>query len=154
MTRIVSTLNGYTPIQLGLLYKLGFCMESTIGVTRGRLHNFGICHGATGPQNSHLTQHITTPAEMDEWSRRLQRIIRLLPTPKHVNVARSTRDGFTPKEFRPYIEWDILTSIKKIFPGYSTVHYDPDLLGGASGWLWRHNPETGTHPGFQLLFSR
>ena len=152
MARIVKTLKGYTSKQLELLYKIGFCMESKIGVTSKRLHFFGICHGMTGPQSPHIVEHIPTTEEVDKQLLKLQEILSLLPKPRLVTVARSIRNGFTPRELFPYFEWDILTSVQKNFPGYHSVHYDSDLLGGPPGWLLRLNSEVSEHSGYRLLF--
>ena len=96
--------------------------------------NFTICHGATGPDNSLITQHIPTRREIEQQTLKLQKILTLLPKPKHVTVCRSFRDGYVPKDFFPQIERNILSSIKKVFPNFNSVHYDSHLLGGPQGW--------------------
>ena len=152
MAGVVKTLKGYTSKQLRLLYKIGFCMESKIGVTSKRLHNFGICHGITGPQKPHILEHIPNTEEMDQQFLKLHKILSLLPEPRLVTVTRSFRHGFTPRELFPYFEWDILTSVQQNSPGYNSVHYDPDLLGGPPGWLLRLNSDVSEYGGYRLLF--
>ena len=152
MAGVVKTLKGYGSKQLELLYKIGFCMESKIGVTSKRQHYFDICHGITWPQSPHIIEHIPTTVEVDKQLLKLQKILSLLPEPRLVTVARSFRNGFTPRELFPYFEWDILTTVQKNFPGYNSVLYDSDLLGGPLGWLLRLSSDVSEHSGYRLLF--
>ena len=138
---ILSTLKGLTSDQLLLLVRIGFCVDNSpvtfIPESQGGAPNITICHGATGPDNNLVTYHIPTRQKVERQTLKLQKILSLIPKPKHVTVCRSFRDGYVPKDFFPQIERNILSSIRKTFPSYTSVHYDTNLLGGSHGWSVR-----------------
>ena len=138
---ILSTLKDSTRDQLRLLIRVGFCVNNSpvtfISESKGGAPNITICHGATTPDNTLVFHHVPTRQEVEQQTLKLQKILSLIPKPKHVTVCRSFRDGYVPKDLFPQIERNILSSIRKAFPSYSSVHYDTNLLGGSRGWSAR-----------------
>ena len=137
----MSTLKDFTRDQLRLLIRIGFCVDNSpvtfIPESQGGAPNITICHGATTPDNTLVFYHVPTRQEVEKQTLNLQKILSLMPTPKHVTVCRSFRDGYVPKDLFPQIERNILSSIRKAFPNYNSVHYDTNLLGGSHGWSAR-----------------
>ena len=75
---------------------------------------------------------------------RSMKLFRLFHTvrfkPRVVSIARSVRDGYTPRGSFRRIERDLLYILRTVYPQISepTIIYDPNLLGGRHGWLNRH----------------
>ncbi len=140
---IVEVFQVLTKQQLNLLTQIGFCLSVSpvtyIIESPDSLPHFGVCYGNTGPENNLVTHHVPTASEIDSKLAVLQDIFRILPHPKHITVARSFRDGYTPKEHFSRIEDGILTAVRTVYPSFSIVHYDSNLLGGPMGWGKRNN---------------
>ena len=141
MKQIVEVFLAMDARQLKLLLKIGFCLTSSpttyIDESPSSTPQFMVCRGITGPDNHFITHHIPTPLEIEKQTLKLEKILTLLPKPKHVTVCRSFRDGYVPKDFFPQIERNVLKSVHNAFRSYKTVNYNPMLLGGPDGWFAR-----------------
>ena len=143
MTQVVEASLAMNAEQLRstLLLKVGFCLSFSpvtyIDESPSSMPHFQVCYGSTGSENHFITHHIPTRVEVEQQTLKLQKILSLIPKPKHVTVSRSFRDGYVPKDFFPQIERNVLKSVHQAFPSYQTVNYDPLLLGGRNGWFAR-----------------
>ena len=128
--------------QLEVLIDVGFCMNTSpksYGFPNGL--EFRVCHGQVLPEENIVTIHSPGSEEVDLRGRLLKRMFRgnYFVRPKLVTVARSMRDGYTPKQYFYEIEHLVLDALKSSMPKTAlNVHYDKDLLGGKTGWPLRN----------------
>ena len=134
ITSILKVLNKLSSRQLETLQEVGFC-SFTSPKTYLNEDGFTICMGANTPARTAVLVHSPTVSENRKRSRTLQTILNSIPNflPKVITVARSVRDGYTPKVYFEDIEKDVLSILKSRFNDIS-IHYDMDLLGGVNGW--------------------
>ncbi len=140
LRNLVTYIMSFSREQIKMLIKIGFCMswsEVTYPKNPELLTRFGICHGNTDPDNTHVTHHVPSTQEVDSQSLVLQNILSKLPVPKMITVCRSFRDGYVPKEHFKQIETNIISAIKHGFTRFQDVLYDRFLLGGPNGWFER-----------------
>ena len=87
-----------------------------------------VCHGINVPGADNQI-YVPKESELDQTTDTLDAIFNVLPTDnvKLVTVARSNRDGFTPRHLQPKIEENVLQSLRKKFID-SDIIYDPNLM--------------------------
>ena len=138
LTGIARLLTQLDSDQLKTMQKVGFCLgsnkEDKLPI---RFRYLQVCHGLNTPNESVITFHMPT---LDELNHSFQRVKSLLTTsssniirPNLVTIARSLRDGYTPKSLAPAIEKGLLHTVLKDVFGPLNVHYDQNLMGGKSG---------------------
>ena len=122
--------------QIRKLTEIGFCMQTSPNTARIAVRHeanpMSVCIGGSKP-GSQETLFIPSKEQIIRDARKLQQMIGLLPTIDLVTIARSFRDGFTPREVQPFIESNIiglLTSYAKKHNLRSKVIYDNDLMVG------------------------
>ncbi|XP_067932663.1 uncharacterized protein [Watersipora subatra] len=119
------------------LLQTGFCMPISpltykLNVPpehwRIRYESIAVCHGINVPGMDNQI-HLPTTAEIDTVTDTLDSILEVitLDRVKLVTVARSNRDGFTPRSFQQKIEENILLSLQKKFID-SNIVYDRNLM--------------------------
>lgn len=128
--------------QLRAIQTTGFCANTspkTFQVNRGE-RQFGVCYGANTPDNSAVLEHTPTKGEVSRRAALLKGMFRKLSSHKLdlVTVARSFRDGFTPRMHFEQIEKSILWALNTTMGRPVHLHYDKDLLGGKRGWPSKH----------------
>lgn len=125
--------------QLRLLLSVGFCFNyspKTYAVTH--LLRPQICHGANPPGTRLVQTYLPSIEDINERLGRLEYIMTLLPPPSLISIARSSRDGYVPRQFVEFIEKGAITAIKKTQSNTNfQILYDEDLLGGEEGWFGR-----------------
>ena len=138
--RILFTL---TRNQLQAIMKMGFCFR-TARISLGFNEEDGelrLCHGNNPPHDTVVFLH--TPSE-EETETRFEKLTAIfasnaLASPKLVTMARSVRDGYTPRAQAANIERLMLNAlINSHRPETFHVIYDVNLLGGDEGWSSRH----------------
>ncbi|KAL8565008.1 hypothetical protein ACOMHN_003384 [Nucella lapillus] len=125
--------------QLLALSQVGICLKEspmTMGFDPSR--GMKVCTGYNRPDNSVVTFHVPDRAEVEERSRQLRLLLgsgRF--TPRVVTLARSVRDGYTPRGLFQKIEGEVLNTLRLVYP-----RVDPKASVIYDSQLWR---------GFQLL---
>lgn len=149
LTRLFILLDGD---QLKVLQQVGFCIKAspkTFFFERlTDLHTFGVCCGWNTPNDTVVTYHYPSTAEINGKLKQLQRTLasRNFPTPGIVTIARSMRDGYTSKPNFDLIEDGLLQVLQSVFPEKEMrVVYDEDLMSGRRGRRWneRIHPKPG-----------
>lgn len=133
---LMSPVVSMTSEQIMSIVEVGFCANTspkTYDIYMER--TFGICIGSNTPNHTAILEHIPTQKEVDSRSIILKGILKRIRHPVGlVTMARSVRDGYTPRKYFEQIEKDILASLRDIFDKNLDVVYDKDLLGGKQGW--------------------
>lgn len=120
----------------------GFCANTSpkSRPTSRDERKFGTCYGANTPEETAVIEHIPSKADIGRRAVVLKGILKKLSTrkPGIVTVARSVRDGYTPRNHFAQIERYVLTALNSSMGRPLHVHYDEDLLGGKRGFPSRH----------------
>lgn len=101
---------------------------------------FTLCHGNIYPDDSLNQIHVPSKKEILERGEMLTQILCKIyeyKRPSFYTVARSLRDGYTPREEQQFIEETIFNSLVHVLEKYSKVPnivYDKFLLFGKNGW--------------------
>ncbi|XP_076457837.1 uncharacterized protein LOC143291679 [Babylonia areolata] len=127
--------------QLLALSQVGICLREsprTMGFdpSRGML----VCAGYNRPGKSAVVFHAPDGPEIETRSGQLWRMLHTDNfTPRIITLARSVRDGYTPRGSFQKIEEGVVSTLKNVYPGVSSgsVVYDSQLLGGHTGWPGR-----------------
>ncbi|KAK3091266.1 hypothetical protein FSP39_018463, partial [Pinctada imbricata] len=118
------------------LQYVGFCFQSTpLSFNLTNDVSFKTCQGSNTPNDSVVIEHQTNIREITERTKSFRRILSVVKkaNPKLVTLCRSTRDGYTPRQFFSKIENDVIDSLRHIYTN-TKVLYDTELLGGRKGW--------------------
>ncbi|WAQ96552.1 LOW QUALITY PROTEIN: INVO-like protein [Mya arenaria] len=126
--------------QLRALQSVGFCASTSPRTLNKDNRMFVVCSGANTPEDSMVLVHRPTEKEITRRTIFLRSILRniMKKTPGFVTIARSVRDGYTPRENFEQIERDVLTALNTTSSQRLNVIYDKELLGGKPGWPARH----------------
>ncbi len=142
--KLVTALCRLSRSQLRLLLQFGFCLsESPVTDFSNRAPgakrhpSFGVCHGHTGPDNTYISHHYPSAAEIEHNLLMLREIFDTLPEPRMITLSRSFRDGYVPKHHAAKIEKGVVKTLQRSFPHFKGVWYDSNLLGGPDGWSHR-----------------
>ena len=117
---------------------VGFCFlnsPKTLFFEEGRAA-VTICHGLNDPNSTITFFHTPSEHEIESRIELLSRIISSVTKankPNLVTVARSVRDGYTPRLLAMTIEDGLISMLQSVY-GSWIVNYDDDLLGGKDGW--------------------
>ena len=101
---------------------------------------FTLCHGNVLPESEDSEIFIPTNKDIIERGKTLEKILQEIyryKVPNFYSIARSIRDGYTPRMKHSLIEKTILKSIENILAKYKTktrIVYDQYLLFGKAGW--------------------
>ncbi len=103
-----------------------------------------VCQGVLLPDDPSVYQHSPTDMETQQRAALLEMTLQsssVAQSMRLVTVARSIREGYTPREQVDYIEELLHTSlVYSQEEGVVEVMYDRGLLGGAWGWSDRYKP--------------
>ena len=105
--QVVRALNELTREQVVAILHIGFCFSESpksFGFLSDVEEGFIVCHGANDPPESYTPTFTPSPEQFEADTRQLGELLDLLPPPKVVTIARSVRDGFTPRSLAPTIE--------------------------------------------------
>jgi hypothetical protein len=115
----------------------GFIEEEDIGII--------LCHGVNTPNNTVNFLHVPSEREVTHRQHILKDVlhqINAISKPKLVTLARSVRDGFTPRNLSGVMERNILQALAPTnMDSMYNVIYDKNLLGGIAGWSSRYKPD-------------
>lgn len=141
---LILILSKYRIKQLIALQTTGFCSNTspkTFLIYDNK--RFGICYGANTPMETAILEHEPSGSEIVTRSNLLNGLYKKLDqySPQLVTISRSMRDGYTPRMYFEQIEKYILAGLNTTLDRHIKVHYDKDLLGGKSGWPFRHNDQ-------------
>lgn len=130
--------------QVKIMQRVGFCLSTspkTFKLTNPSV--FGLCIGNNKPSESNVVVYSPSKKDISEKTKVLQNIFYSMKSKsvKLVTIARSLRDGYTPRRYGKQIEDNIISSLNKTFDNSCVVHYDNGLLGGIKGWLSRPTPK-------------
>ena len=148
--RLVKEFSQMDEEQRQILAEVGFCMtenrKSSTFPSRGA--QLRVCQGWNTPDDHIKVVYFHTPnaTEISQRGKLLKNLLssKHAPVPKVVTVARSVRDGYTPKKYFHRIELLTLNAVVNSGKGSYDVYFDEDLLGGRNGWPGRHkNIEEG-----------
>ncbi|XP_052268211.1 UPF0489 protein C5orf22 homolog [Dreissena polymorpha] len=139
VTKLVEFLSSMTIKQLGALHFIGFC-ANTSPRTYLDYREFRVCSGANTPEQSAVIVHATDEKEVRRRTIFLKHMLRnvMKRKPGLITVARSVRDGYTPRELFEQIEESVLRTLNATSDRPLRVHYDSELLGGKGGWPKAH----------------
>ncbi|WAQ96551.1 hypothetical protein MAR_029241 [Mya arenaria] len=126
--------------QLRALQSVGFCASTSPRTLNKDNRVFVVCSGANTPEESMVLVHRPTEKEITRRTIFLRSILRniMKKSPGFVTIARSVRDGYTPRENFERIERDVLTALNTTSSRRLNIYYDKELLGGKPGWPARH----------------
>ena len=126
--------------QLKAVQATGFCATTSPRTLDADRRMFVVCMGANTPDESAVLVHRPSDKEIVRRTIVLRNILEkvMKKKPRLVTVARSVRDGYTPRESFERIEQDIFTALNTTSKGRVRFHYDKELLGGKPGWPARH----------------
>ena len=134
---LVKALNRLEHAQIEAILRLGFCFNESPKSYRfdsDESSGFIVCHGSNEPSQSYTPSFKPTDELYKASKNELQSLLDALPPPKVVTIARSVRDGYTPRQLAPVIELDILSHLtsqeERLGDWRRTfnVTFDPDLL--------------------------
>lgn len=137
--QLVAYLSSMTIEQLGALHFIGFC-ANTSPRTYLDYREFRVCSGANTPEQSAVIVHATDEKEVRRRTIFLKHMLKnvMKRKPGLITVARSVRDGYTPRELFEQIEESVLRTLNATSDRPLRVHYDSELLGGKGGWPKAH----------------
>ena len=101
---------------------------------------FTLCHGNNYPGDTLNQIYVSSSDTIVKRAMRLRKILRQInyhEPPKLCTIARSLRDGYTPRDQQNFIEKTLLDVITKEFKIYKltpNIIYDKYLLFGKKGW--------------------
>lgn len=93
-----------------------------------RYNTISVCHGINTPGMKNQI-HEPKVTELDHSTEAMRTVLDLIPTDgvKLVTIARSNRDGFTPRKLQPKIEEHVLRSLRDKFKTCNII-FDPNLM--------------------------
>nr|KAG5707701.1 hypothetical protein BaRGS_003276 [Batillaria attramentaria] len=142
LASLIRILSQMTVGQLRALARVGICVRESVRTFNFRPHyGMVVCRGFNTPSSTAVIFHTPDDEEITLRSENLRALLRSAPfTPGLVTVARSVRDGYTPRQHFRRIENDIVSILNDTFVERTkgSVMYDPGLLGGRPGWPDRH----------------
>jgi len=123
--------------QLSVLQKVGFCSTTSPKTFVDDYRAFRLCSGANTPNRTAVLAHTPTEKETAQRTVKLTEILESFKTAniQLVTLARSMRDGYTPRNQFQRIEQDIIRAVRQGSAKQLRLYYDEDLLGGKVGWV-------------------
>ena len=95
--------------QLQVIFDLGFCLQaSPKTLDFNESPSVTICHGHNDPAHSFTQVHRPSADELRSSMLTMKQLLDALPPPQLVTIARSSRDGFVPRDLAPRIEQELL----------------------------------------------
>ena len=83
-----------------------------------------------------VKEYIARKRELDANIATFEQLLSKLPKPLLVTIARSVRNGYTPRTQQQYIERGVLQALQRVFGiGPTDVNWDSQLVGGRRGWF-------------------
>ncbi|XP_046356493.2 uncharacterized protein LOC124135269 [Haliotis rufescens] len=142
LNRLLNDLLYLNERQLEELTTVGVCMNQSPRSTFFNLNDgVVLCQGYNAPRTTLIQYQSVDKEAIDQTTNHLQTILSHSFPPGVVTLARSVRDGFTPRKHAHTIEYKVINVLKTVFPNSiddSSIHYDSQLLGGKDGWYFRH----------------
>ncbi len=118
--------------QISLLRQAGLCFRQTLrSAQKPKLH---LCIGSDDLKDSPI-EHYPSASELEQQFERVQAILSSLPRrPRLITIARSSRDGYVPRDLQARIEHRLIELILSEFKLKSSdVLFDVHLLNGKQG---------------------
>ena len=123
------------------LSKMRFCLDNNPRVNEGLFSSrYGLCHGYIFPGDPLNTIYVGSNEEIKRRGKRLTNVISHLmmyAKLKFVTIARSLRDGYTPRDQQRLIERTVIESLRNASKHHGKtirVVYDEQQLFGPEGW--------------------
>ncbi|ELU01312.1 hypothetical protein CAPTEDRAFT_215860 [Capitella teleta] len=144
---LVAALYRTSYLKLRAYLEMGVCLNTspaTFGFLDEEEGGIQLCHGVNSPNNTVNFLHSPSEREITHRQHILKDILRQIDAisrPKLVTIARSVRDGFTPRNLSSLIEESVLKALAPSdIDSEFRVVYDRNLLAGAPGWKARYKP--------------
>ena len=138
--KLAGIMYNFNPYQLTLIKDMRFCLTSTPTFPEVEQFRFILCTG-NPPWMTDGIYYNTTNTEIDNRAKKLGNLLETsmnqIGQPQLITIARSIRDGYTPREFFGKIETNILNTLNNVFNAKSIPLYhvfDENLLFGMRGW--------------------
>ena len=125
--------------ELKALSILKYCLTSS-PVLKRKPH-FSLCTGNIAIGDSLNQIHLTSDDEINENGHKIKNLLKMILSKipiKFVSIARSLRDGYTPRKYQRLIEKVLMRSLEQAFGSFEKkpkVKYDRHLAFGKDGWI-------------------
>lgn len=128
-----------TANQLLELQHVGVCLAQSMRTAA--TPPFQLCIGHNTPNDSAVSEHYPSAAELAQQYERLRTILVALPTrPRLITLARSSRDGYVPRDIQAEIERNVIQILSDVYKlKEEDIVYDEFLLNGRQGDWFRRN---------------
>lgn len=136
--RLAETISTFQVRHLRELHSLGWCADVPIRMASST--TLRLCLGLNDYGDENLATFTPTTEEIRKRESRLARIlarINKVAPPGVITVARSVKDGYTPRQLAAKVEKAVLGAIDTTID-YAVTHYDAYLWGGVKGWQDRN----------------
>lgn len=127
------------PREIRALSKAKYCLRNSPRLMLPS-SEFFLCHGTIFPNDTLNQIYIGSSDEVKTRGKQLVNMLNFIynhTQPRFFTIARSLRDGYTPRRQQRYIESVILKSLDEVFEKHGQVKrvvYDPYLVFGSEGW--------------------
>ena len=122
---------------LHILKQVGFCLPHSTLSSPSHSHppyHMQVC--VVDGDEIFSSTHTPTISSINTSMDILRRILTVrMSAPSLITIARSVRDGYTPRQLHTHIEGGLLNVIRDVYNHTSTLQvvYDPNLMGGKRG---------------------
>lgn len=128
-----------TDNQLLELLRVGVCLAQSMRTAV--VPQFQLCIGHNAPNSSAVSEHYPSAAELSQQYARLRAILSALPTrPRLITLARSSRDGYVPRDLQADIERNVLQILREVYKvREADIIFDRFLLNGRQADWYHRN---------------
>ena len=125
--------------ELNVMGNIKYCLDKSPGLKLRP--NFGLCSGNIFPGDPINPIHVASHQEIVQVGESLTSILKKINSKgriQFVSIARSLRDGYTPRHQQREIEKTVLKSLEEtaqVFNKKIKVKYDKHLVFGKEGWV-------------------